>query len=53
MPTEQLKSLSVAVGEQTVEFPFVMTELPTYGKKTVHPDATEGKPGGCGCVKSS
>lgn len=46
VPTEQLKSLRVAVQDQTVAFPQDNTEFPTYGKRNLHPDSTKGKCGG-------
>lgn len=46
VPTEQLKSLSIAVQDETVTFPMDNTEFPTYGKKNLHPDSTKGKAGG-------
>ena len=48
VPTEQIPSLNIAVQDETVTFPSDNTEMPTYGEKTVHPDATKGKCGGRG-----
>ncbi|TVY85032.1 Polyphenol oxidase [Lachnellula suecica] len=46
VPTKQVPSLIITVQDEEVTFPTDNTELPTYGKKTLHPDITKGKAGG-------
>jgi tyrosinase len=46
VPNEQLPSLRVTVQDEVVTKAGSITELPVYGKKTLHPEITRGKAGG-------
>lgn len=47
VPTEQVPSLNIMVQDEVVTLATAVTELPTYGTKTLHPEVTKGKVGGC------
>ncbi|KAF4635965.1 hypothetical protein G7Y89_g2127 [Cudoniella acicularis] len=46
VPTEQLPSLRISVQDEEVTMAKAIYELPTYGKKTMHPEITKDKTGG-------
>lgn len=39
VPLEQVPSLSITIQDEIVIMPSEITQLPTYGEKTIHPDA--------------
>lgn len=43
VPNEQVPSLQLVVQDEDVTLPRDITELPTYGKPTLHPGVTQGK----------
>ncbi|CZT01674.1 related to monophenol monooxygenase precursor (tyrosinase precursor) [Rhynchosporium agropyri] len=46
LPVENIPSLIIKVQMESVEMGRDITELPSYGKKTLHPDITIGRAGG-------
>jgi hypothetical protein len=46
VPNEDVEGLRVGVWDDVVKLPTAITELPTYGNKTAHPEVTSGKAGG-------
>lgn len=43
---DQYQSLEIEVQEEVVTLARDIYELPSYGTKTLHPEITQGKPGG-------
>lgn len=46
MPVESLPHLTVTVQDEQVTNSGQITELPKYGKKTLHSEVTKGRAGG-------
>lgn len=46
VPNEKIPSLTVTVQDELVTMSGDITELPTYGKMTLHPEVTKGRAGG-------
>jgi hypothetical protein len=46
VPNEEVEGLMVGVWDDVVRLPSAITEFPTYGNKTAHPEVTSGKAGG-------